>query len=125
MPIEISFKFLFSAMEKVSYMADNDIKISLINCKRIYSIMSFKSKKNKYLRRIAKFISSYDTDGIGKNEFSDMAVFLKNKKPIIFDVGLILVKVFLNFERNFRGATFILLSHLSPHLKSFQKTLIM
>lgn len=66
--------------------------------------MSFKSKKNKYLRSIAKFISSYDTDGVGKNEFSDMAVFLKNKKPVIFDVGANIGQSISKFREKFPGS---------------------
>jgi len=49
--------------------------------------MSLKSKKNKLLRNISRKLSRLDSDSVGNNELEDMCLFLRNKQPVIFDVG--------------------------------------
>jgi len=49
--------------------------------------MSFKSKYNKYARKIASVLTQFDDEGIGKDPLLDMIRRLKNNKPVIFDVG--------------------------------------
>lgn len=49
--------------------------------------MSFKSKFNKYARKIAKVITYFDDEGNGKDPLLDIKRRLDQKAPIIFDVG--------------------------------------
>jgi len=49
--------------------------------------MSFKSKYNKYARKIASVLTQFDDEGIGKDPLLDMIRRLKNNEPVIFDVG--------------------------------------
>lgn len=49
--------------------------------------MSFKSKYNKYARKIASILTRFDDEGDGKNPLLDMTRRLKNNEPVIFDVG--------------------------------------
>ena len=49
--------------------------------------MSFKSKFNKYARKIATALTYFDNEGLGKNPLLDISRLLKNSRPVIFDVG--------------------------------------
>lgn len=49
--------------------------------------MSFKSKYNKYTRKIAKLLTHFDDEGNGKNPLIDISRRLTKSDPIIFDVG--------------------------------------
>ena len=49
--------------------------------------MSFKSKFNKYARKIVSALTQFDNEGNGKDPLLDMARRLKNNEPVIFDVG--------------------------------------
>ena len=49
--------------------------------------MSFKSKFNKYARKIASVLTYFDNEGLGKDPLLDMARRLKGDDIVIFDVG--------------------------------------
>lgn len=49
--------------------------------------MSFKSKFNKYARKIASVLTHFDNEGDGKDPLVDMVRRLENDKPVVFDVG--------------------------------------
>jgi FkbM family methyltransferase len=63
--------------------------------------MSFKSKFNKYARKIAKVITYFDDEGNGKDPLLDILRRLDQKAPIIFDVGANIGQSVKNFKRYF------------------------
>ncbi len=63
--------------------------------------MSFKSKFNKYARKIARAITYFDDEGHGKNPLLDISRRLGQGEPIIFDVGANIGQSVVNFKRYF------------------------
>lgn len=63
--------------------------------------MSFKSKFNKYARKIAKVITYFDDEGSGKDPLLDILRRLDQKAPIIFDVGANIGQSVKNLKRYF------------------------
>jgi FkbM family methyltransferase len=98
--------------------AANVIKLLSLLCQNNLLIMSFKSKKNKYLRKIAQYLLQHDTDSVGKNEFSDMTIFLKTDSPIIFDVGANIGQSILKFRSYFPGGSIF---SFEPSLDTFNQ----
>jgi len=63
--------------------------------------MSFKSKFNKYARKIATALTYFDNEGLGKNPLLDISRLLKNSRPVIFDVGANVGQSIIKYKKQF------------------------
>ena len=78
--------------------------------------MSFKSKFNKYARKIASVITHFDNEGHGKNPLLDMARRVKRRDALIFDVGANIGQSVERFKQYFPHAT---IHSFEPSAKAF------
>ena len=61
--------------------------------------MSFKSKFNKYARKIASVLTYFDDEGDGKDPLVDMVRRLESSKPVVFDVGANIGQSVIRFKK--------------------------
>ena len=66
--------------------------------------MSFKSKFNKYARKIASALTHFDNEGLGKDPLCDMARRVQGSDLVIFDVGANVGQSIERFKKYFPDA---------------------
>ncbi len=61
--------------------------------------MSFKSKFNKYARKIASVLTHFDDEGDGKDPLLDMLRRIQSSTPVVFDVGANIGQSIVRFKK--------------------------
>ena len=78
--------------------------------------MSFKSKFNKYARKIASALTHFDNEGLGKDPLCDMARRVQGSDLVIFDVGANVGQSIERFKKYFPDAA---MYSFEPSSKAF------
>jgi FkbM family methyltransferase len=78
--------------------------------------MSFKSKFNKYARKIASALTHFDNEGLGKDPLRDMARRVQGSDLVIFDVGANVGQSIERFKKYFPDAA---MYSFEPSSKAF------